>query len=375
MTDIQIDTGFPGGNAVIDAVNGDTVRLHPDLRDTVGDWFYWSFRVRGAAGRTLNFEFTAQDPVGVRGPAVSLDEGLTWQWLGNASGCMNAFQYRMPAEAVCARFSFGMNYTQSDWQRFVGGIAATAGVRQDSLCTSRKGRPVPLLRVGANAGRPRHRLVLTARHHCCEMMASYVMEGILGQVLAADETGAWFRTHVEVVSLPFMDCDGVEDGDQGKNRAPRDHNRDYAGESIYPETRALRRLAEEWAGEGPSVMMDLHCPWIRGPYNEQVYQVGVEDSAIWQEQLRFAAILAQRVRGSLPYRQENDLPFGKRWNDASNYEGGMPSSAWFSRLPNVRLATSLEIPYANAGGVEVNAESARAFGRDLAAALRAYLAS
>ena len=54
----MIDCEFPGGNIVVDAIEGDTVSLHQDLRDTRGDWFYWYFRVRGAAGRTLNFKFT-----------------------------------------------------------------------------------------------------------------------------------------------------------------------------------------------------------------------------------------------------------------------------------------------------------------------------
>ena len=97
MQDLHIDTDFPGGNAVLDTIDGDTVCLHPDLRDTEGNWFYWAFRVRGAAARTLTFQFTAQDPMGVRGPAVSLDEGVSWRWLGNPSGSVNSFQYRFPA--------------------------------------------------------------------------------------------------------------------------------------------------------------------------------------------------------------------------------------------------------------------------------------
>src|SRR5215213_4902724 len=79
---LKIDADFPGGNIAVDAVEGDTVRIHPDLRDTEGNWFYWAFRVTGAQNRTLTFEFTQQQPVGVRGPAVSLDDGVNWSWLG-----------------------------------------------------------------------------------------------------------------------------------------------------------------------------------------------------------------------------------------------------------------------------------------------------
>ena len=56
---VQIDANFPGGNIVVERMEGDTVFLHQDLRETAGDWFYWCFRVRGAAGRTLQFQFTS----------------------------------------------------------------------------------------------------------------------------------------------------------------------------------------------------------------------------------------------------------------------------------------------------------------------------
>ena len=39
-----------------------------------------------------------------------------------------------------------------------------------------------------------------------------------------------------VYVIPFVDIDGVENGDQGK-QAPHDHNRDYINSPIYPETK------------------------------------------------------------------------------------------------------------------------------------------
>jgi murein tripeptide amidase MpaA len=36
--------------------------------------------------------------------------------------------------------------------------------------------------------------------------------------------GRLARERFRFLAVPFMDKDGVEDGDQGKNRRPRDHN-------------------------------------------------------------------------------------------------------------------------------------------------------
>jgi hypothetical protein len=75
---IVVDCDFPGGNIIVEGVEGDTIALRQDIRDTQGNWFYWYFRVRGAAGRTLTFKFTRGNVVGVRGPAVSTDGGRNW---------------------------------------------------------------------------------------------------------------------------------------------------------------------------------------------------------------------------------------------------------------------------------------------------------
>ena len=80
-TAVAVDADFPGGNVVVEKIEGDTVFLRQDVRDTKGSWFYWCFRVRNAAGRMLTFQFPG-DLIGVRGPAVSIDAGKTWAWLG-----------------------------------------------------------------------------------------------------------------------------------------------------------------------------------------------------------------------------------------------------------------------------------------------------
>jgi hypothetical protein len=83
-SNVCIEANFPGGNILVDGIEGNTVHLRPDLRDTDGHWFYWNFRIRRAAGRRLRFQFDSQagPAIGARGPAVSRDEGRSWEWLG-----------------------------------------------------------------------------------------------------------------------------------------------------------------------------------------------------------------------------------------------------------------------------------------------------
>ena len=50
----SVDSAFPGGNIVVDRIEGDNVCMHQDLRDSDW-WFYWCFRVRCAENKKIIF--------------------------------------------------------------------------------------------------------------------------------------------------------------------------------------------------------------------------------------------------------------------------------------------------------------------------------
>jgi hypothetical protein len=376
---LVVDCDFPGGNIVVDKIEGDTILVHQDLRDTEGDWFYWYFRLRGASGRTVHVRFTGSHVIGVHGPGVSVDGGVTWQWLGKESIEENGFVYHAPEGVDEVRFSWGMPYTERNLQAFLARHQGNPHLIVETLCTTEAGRKAERLRVGCVQGEPDVRVMLAARHHCCEMMGSYVLEGILEAILGESEAGQWLRQHVEFFVVPFADKDGVEQGDQGKNRRPHDHNRDY-NEGIYATVRAIKEQVPAWSKGKMRFAMDIHCPWKYGKNNEDIYFVGNPEQDIWEEVQRFAAVLEQEAQG-LPYATENNLPFGQAWNVHTNYTAsktGKPllsCTRWGASQPEVTASTSLEVPYANAGGAEVTQSSAVAFGHDIARALRIYLAA
>jgi hypothetical protein len=377
---VQIDADYPGGNIVVERVElGEgKVTLRPDLRDTEGWWFYWDFRVRGAQGRKLWFEFIDQAPIAALGPAVSVDGGKTWRWLKQQEGG-KSFHYTFGAVESEARFSLGMTYTQIHWNEFLNSLEmrhpelVKTKLKREVLCQSRKGDEVPYYRLGSIEQEPKMRMLITARSHACEMMASYALEGIIQAVLADSPEGSWLREKVEFLVVPFVDWDGVKAGDQGKNRRPRDHNRDYDESSAHPETRALQPLVSQWSRGKLKMSLDMHCPWVRGGMNEVIYFVGNKDPRNQPEEEKFGKMLEKLNSGRLPYRQSDDLPFGQGWNVASSFSAGRKNSDWARTLDGIRLAATMELPYAVASGVEVTAESARELGNQLAKAIEAYL--
>ena len=372
--DLQTDTDFTAANVIVDRVDGDEVWFRPDLRDTEGPWFYWCFGLRGAAGRRVRFHIGADNALTAAGAAVSYDQGWTWQWLAREDHHDDhAFSLTVPPDTDEVRLSLAMPYTAEQWYAFADGHRDHPRFAAGVLCQSPSGRDVPQAVVGPRDAEADYRIVVTARHHCCEMMASYTLEGLLEAALADDDLGRWFAKHVQVLAIPFVDFDGVEAGDQGKNRRPRDHNRDYSDPSIYPETAAIRCLLPQWAGRRLRVALDLHCPWVRGPSNEVIYLVGSRDPQQWRQQCRFGDLLESSRQGPLPYRAEDNLPFGQQWNVEANDTQGCSCSRWMTQLPGVQLATTIEIPYALAHDQPVDQSSARLLGHDLAGALKQYL--
>ncbi len=366
---LQIDNAIPGGNIIIDKVEGDVVSIHQDLRDTTGDWFYWQFRVRGAQGRTLTFQFTKGNVLGVLGPAMSLDGGDTWTWLGKESVSGTSFKYSFGADAKDVRFCVSIPYFEKDLKKFLARHEKDAALKVETHCVTKKGRTVERLRVGRLDGGAEIRILLTARHHACEMIASYVLEGILEEALS----DPWYREKVEIAAVPFMDKDGVEDGDQGKNRAPRDHNRDYSGESLYASTKAMREFAPKFSDGKVRLALDLHCPTLRGASNETTYFVGNDNEASWKKIGRLSELFEAGQTAPGFYRAKDNMPYGQGWNKASNFTQGLSFGRWALDLPGSPAGTTLEVSYANSNGVTVTAASARALGRDLGRAIRKLL--
>ena len=249
---LRVDGDFPGGNIVVTRMAGDTAYVAPDQRDTQrGEWwFYWHLRVQGPADKPLTITFTEKNPIGVRGPAVSTDAGATWRWLGAAAVKTGrvagqstwSFEARVPAGTTEVRYAFCPPYIDSHLQSWLAVNAQQPALRVEELCRSRKGRSVERLHAGClDRAHSRGLVLLTSRHHACEAMATYALEGCLSAVLADDELGARWRRQWEVVAVPFMDRDGVADGDQGKLRTPHDHNRDYNAQPLYPEVAAMQQ--------------------------------------------------------------------------------------------------------------------------------------
>lgn len=344
---VFLSTGFPGGNVRVLGVDGGVLRLAPDVRDSSEWWFYWSFSVETTREVSLEFVFEGWC-VGPWGPAVSCD-CKHWEWLGESvDGRHFAYRFRAGERVY---FAHNMVYSVQMWRDFL----EARGLPWRVLCTSNKGREVPYLEVGEG-----ERVVfVSSRHHACESTGTYVLQGIVETWLEAPLPG------VRLMCVPFADMDGVMDGDQGKARAPHDHNRDYnlgAG-TLYREVQAIQTYVQTHT---VPYFFDLHSPWHAGGENDLVFLVERERCAA--EIARFSAAFEAAITPeAMPYRRTNNHPPNTGWNTEASLTRAC-DSIYFK--PEFTLGVTLETcyfgmkecPFSQARGIELG----RCFGRAMA---------
>ena len=365
--DFKIHSDFPSGNIIIEKTRNDTVWMRPDLRDTKGEWFYWCFAVNQAKDKTLTFVFSRPNVFTVKGPAVSFDSGQNWEWPGIIP-LKESFSYTFKNNAE-VRFSMGMPYTQKQFGLFIQPFLKSDLVTLYGLAKTKSGRDIERLIIRPVNAEAKYKVLITARHHACEMMANYEMEGMI-QAIMNDE---WLKNHVEFCFIPFIDKDGVENGDQGKNRIPRDHNRDYSDKSVHESTAALRDWVPVWSEKKLAVCVDLHCPWIKGENNENIYLPGAENTKQADQEKLFCKLLKSTNNGELKISDKIYFPFGTGWNTSANTTQGYSFKKWSSGLEGVKLSMTIEFPYSNNEGQTITQENSRAFGTDLTQAIKKYL--
>lgn len=345
-----IHQNFDGGNIKVVKQEENTVYLENELRDTIGDWFYWAFCVEDAQGQTLTFKFQP-NRLGYFGPAVSYDLE-NWHWLGENPEDENSFTYTFGENESKVYFAHDMYYHPDRFARF----AASKGIEIKELCKSRKGRSVPFVTFGDGE----EIILMTARHHACESTGNYVMEGVIDELVKNPVPDT------KVVCVPFVDLDGVLDGDQGKARAPYDHNRDYVygKDAIYPEVAEIRKIADKGIRYG----FDFHSPWHKGKQNDTVFIV--EKRAHLKEHYRrFGRILEDKITdASLKYDKKNTFPVDFEWNSSKSCCFG----AYMNDIGKARIAFTLETMYFGTPDNVFSAEKAVECGRCFAKAVREY---
>lgn len=367
---MKIISDFAGGNIIVDSIeeseilNSTTIRLRQDIRDSSSWWFWWNFAVTDVKpGRQLVFVFTDGDVVSTYGPAVSYD-GINYAIGGDAVFISEqSFCYMFTGEHERVYFAFSLPYTVSHFERFFADkLSEKSGVVREVLTISEQGREVPVVRIGSGS----ENVIFACRHHCCESPASYVLEGAMGMLTKSAALCGKYTFHI----FPFVDIDGVENGDQGKDRKPHDHNRDYTDEPIYNFTKAMYRYVENMEVKA---YIDLHSPWKWGRIDDMTHiHLGPVPRGKRELQRQFCDLLtgitcSSDNKNTILY--DSKVFFSVYGGGLTNRIGTPSSKNFFGLKKNADMTIAIETPYFGNNIDPYSTENLHEFGENIVKAL------
>ncbi|UUO07743.1 hypothetical protein M4951_05390 [Blastopirellula sp. J2-11] len=363
---VTINSDFPGGNIVVVENRGAEIEVKPRL-DGGRDWFYWCFEATAETPGKVTFNFPPalakhkNGAVGHQGPAVSTDGGSNWRWMGNDTAIVQgrSFTYTFKEAGESVRLAVTIPYVQTTFEDFAKRHADNPNFKTSILNRTPKGRNVELVQIGEE--HPQATAVLfTGRHHACETIASYFLEGVMEEAMSDSPAGVAFREKYVLYVVPFVDKDGCEDGDQGKGRTPHDHNRDYGPKSIYPTVQAIMELGEY---KNVCASIDFHCPTLVYPDHQVIYFAGPTDLPAHNHDA--VKQLAKNIKSELP----KGSPAGPLvWMKKTDDERKTHNNGHFALRPDCLIAATIEVPFAPKNTV-MTQDAIRSYGK---AMLRAW---
>ena len=286
--ELSINTDFPGGSAERLAIEQEARRIEiaPDTHFGRGWPCWWYLRIDGAApGEELT--------VSVRGSrhpyrdkrrlsanwalperATISNDNIDWRHTAPGKIDKEHASYSIIAPAETFWLAWGPPFLPRHADELLDrGASRLPKAERFILAETRDGHPVPGIRIGGD-DKP-HAIWVHARQHAWESGGSWVGRGFLEWVAGDSPDAVALRESTQITFIPIMDVDNVVLGAGGKDAVPRDHNRDWANEPVYPEVAAAQRDILKLAKSGRlRVYIDLHNPgpndrqpFFYGPYN------------------------------------------------------------------------------------------------------------
>lgn len=367
---LSLSTDFPGGSAEIVSVDAESgaIHLRPALREGRGWPCWWYLRVDGAApGKPIDLTVSGHPgPFRPGGAALAAswaqprraalsDNDRDWRQTPEASldAAARTATYRFEAPAARFWVAWGPPFLPAQAEALLAATAAAhPGAERFRLATSRGGRPVPGIRIG----RPDAPAAIwvQARQHAWEAGSSWVGQGFLEWMAGDDPAAKALRETTAIHFVPIMDVDNVAMGAGGKEAVPRDHNRDWSGEPVYPEVAAAQARIGALDREGRlRLFIDLHNP---GPGDKQSFFFGPFDfetmaAPVRSRYQRWIALAEAEIQGP------PSLQPGYRFATyvKTDEERARMSSGWVrlrtdpARVVSVTLETAWNTPANTAG--------------------------
>ena len=228
---ISIDTHIPSGNILYDHIGNDgTVHLNLNKEfNLFTHWFYFKVLVDKIARKRLTFSIdNASESSFANGwqnyaPFESLD-GINWKRIsqGNLKG--SSFSFNVDEYDDEFFLSWYLPYTIDKYQSWIDQIS------NSNLLTVSASNDSPDYIIAGDKSKPA--IVIVARQHPGESMASFVTEGFVHSLINNNQRADKFLEKYSLIIFPLLNKSGVTKGFHRVNENGKDLNRSWNSNEI-----------------------------------------------------------------------------------------------------------------------------------------------
>jgi hypothetical protein len=279
--DVRVSTDFEGGSARVESIDQTTrtIRLMPagDPQRGWACWWYlrldgipkdehWTINVGASDKPTRNNGVDTKSPLSSDWAqperATFSADGKAWKQTEPGHRDGKRMFYDVTGTGGPLWFAWGPPFTPRDTDALLSETEkALPSAKMFELAKTREGRPVKGLHVNESKLPKPLGIWVNARQHAWESGGSWVARGFTEWIASDDAEARWLRSQAEIYIVPIMDVDNVATGNGGKEANPRDHNRDWAEQPVYPEVAAAQQQLRAMAKDGRlNLFLDLHNP-------------------------------------------------------------------------------------------------------------------
>ncbi len=229
---------------------------------------HWHFQVIARPGSDLTFRLRNFENIwnGMRSSPISektntliSEDGKSWRVIPAQLIDKNMLQFELHMDSDKIYIASVEPYRISDLEKLLAEIKDNPRVEITQVGHTVEGRPLEIIRVG-NAEAP-FRIFLRARAHSWEPGGNWVVQGLIGSLLADD--AARYLERYCIYIMPMTNKDGVARGRTRFNTLGKDLNREWhlpADPVLTPEKYAFEHWLQKMIDEGkkPHFAIDLH---------------------------------------------------------------------------------------------------------------------
>lgn len=261
---VQIDFDFPGaGNLTCEIINSKYIKffINPETDDSINPSPWFAIR-KSKHSEDIKLEFDYKNYQHRYDPKISNDKKI-WKKINqtnilkdeNGKIIIINFSPSNEKEYISSQELITEDW-YNDWFNYLGGLEK---VKSEMIGLSVLKKPITMFFVEENTNNPY--ILILGRQHPPEVTGAIAIKSFVNELISKNDLSESFLDNYNIIFVPLMNPDGVENGYWRYNENKKDLNRDW-GIFSQPETKSVNNKLINFKDDKKiEVFIDFHSTY------------------------------------------------------------------------------------------------------------------